>query len=473
MANEAEQAIYNRLASAPTFHPATADIFATDWGLDAGDVVAVRSGNDTYNVPVYNMSLNWKGNSRVQIQSTGNEVRKPLSALKRKQFSGGRGAYENEKELQRFHADLVQAESDLGAKIGLVVTETDEGDNVVNAASIVAGINAQDKGSESYVDIQAQYINLTGYVRATEFEATKAKIDQLTSEAGYAGRIYSRELGASTASISNLTVSALSMTAGSSSQSIVRKPINQYGALLNDTVLGTGSNPLIIPDGVATITLEGPDANNQYSLYQTTHSNSSPQLIGNFSRAGGGAAITAITKSSQTWKPALFTHGGFEVGVYASGTNVGTYSDTIEVDAAYAYSAGWTEGYDEGEADGEAKFVQATVTPQGEAETVYVADNSGTAYYQRSSTSYNRLGTHHEYKFYGALYKPEGAGPSWVSQGSGTWYLWTGDHRNAYLYQVGSSVTPCDNNSKITIKSDTRYREGTPDSTTYYTKQSS
>lgn len=186
----------------------------------------------------------------------------------------------------------------------------------------------------------------------------------------------------------------------------------------------------------------------------------------NFSKGG---VITAITKSGQTWKPALFTHGGFEVAVYASGNNVGTYSDTIEVDAAYAYSAGWADGYD----DCEAEFVQATVTPQGASETVYVPDANGTAYYKKSSTSYNRLGTSHQYTFYGALYKPEGAGPSWVSQGNGTWYLWTGDHRNAYLYQVGSRVTPCDTSSEIKITSDTRYKQGTPDTTTYYTRSSS
>jgi phage minor structural protein len=183
-----------------------------------------------------------------------------------------------------------------------------------------------------------------------------------------------------------------------------------------------------------------------------------------------GGVITAITKSSQTWKPALFTHGGFEVGVYASGNNVGTYSDTIEVDGAYAWSAGWQEGYD----DCESEFSHATVTPQGASETVFVRDNTnGTNYYQQSSTSYNRLGTSHQYTFYGTLYAPEGAGPSWVSKGYGTWYLWTGDHRNANLYQVGSSVTPCDTSTVIKIKSDTRYKEGTPDTTTYYTRASS
>ena len=190
----------------------------------------------------------------------------------------------------------------------------------------------------------------------------------------------------------------------------------------------------------------------------------------NFSKAG---PITGISKVSQTWKPADFTYGGFDVVVDAVGANLTTYQGTISVDAAYAYSAGWATGYDDGVADGEAKFTQATVTPQGASETVYVSDSSGTEYYKKSGTSYNRLGTRETYKFYGSLYAPEGSGPSWVVKGTGTWYLWTGDHRDAYLYHVGSSVTPVDSSSKITIKSDTRYQEGTPDTTTYYTKSSS
>lgn len=65
-------------------------------------------------------------------------------------------------------------------KISLVVTETAHG-SIVNAASIVAGINGQ---SGSYVQIQANKINLSGYVTASELAATNATINNLMS--GYA-----------------------------------------------------------------------------------------------------------------------------------------------------------------------------------------------------------------------------------------------------------------------------------------------
>jgi hypothetical protein len=70
-------------------------------------------------------------------------------------------------------------------RIDLVVTGT--GSNAkVNSASIVLGINNQDKTSSSYVDISADYINLTAYVKASQITAdylkTKiADIDLLTT----------------------------------------------------------------------------------------------------------------------------------------------------------------------------------------------------------------------------------------------------------------------------------------------------
>lgn len=344
MANEAEQAIYTRLASAPTFHPATADIFATDWGLDAGDVVAVRSGNDTYNVPVYNMSLNWKGNSRVQIQSTGNETRKPLSALKRKQFSGGRGAYENEKELQRFHADLVQAESDLGAKIGLVVTETDDGGNVVNAASIVAGINSQDKGSESYVDIQAQYINLTGYVRASEIDADIATIRQLKSESGYAGSLrVAGALSSNTFQASNITGSTISASnfaiAGDPNTSLSLKTITlpRSGGYNTLSVLGYG-DAINFPNCIVSASVD-----------ETTNTLTLTPLVGtpiNFSKAASpeNGTITNIVQSAAASYTPTASGGYYTVHASASGTNLtnagNKYDKDLIVMATAAYQAG-------------------------------------------------------------------------------------------------------------------------------------
>lgn len=187
----------------------------------------------------------------------------------------------------------------------------------------------------------------------------------------------------------------------------------------------------------------------------------------NFSKGG---VITAITKSGQTWKPALFTHGGFEVAVYASGNNVGTYSDTIEVDAAYAYSAGWKDGYDDGEADGEAKFVQATVTPQGaSAGTVYLRKTGGSIRVGASTTIHQR-GTAIYFKSH-----PKSETPTSL------WYSMVGSASEATqtYYTSGSDIPAYPASSSGTYyylgdgsRSDL-FLAGTPDSTTYYTKTSS
>lgn len=183
----------------------------------------------------------------------------------------------------------------------------------------------------------------------------------------------------------------------------------------------------------------------------------------NFSKGG---VITAITKSGQTWKPALFTHGGFEVAVYASGNNVGTYSDTIEVDAAYAYSAGWTDGYD----DCEAEFVQATVTPQGaSAGTVYLRKTGGSIRVGSSTTIHQR-GTAIYFKSH-----PKSETPTSL------WYSMVGSASEATqtYYTSGSDITAYPASSSGTYyylgdgsRSDL-FLAGTPDSTTYYTRSSS
>ena len=82
-------------------------------------------------------------------------------------------------------------------QIGLVVTKKN-GVDVVNAASIVMGINSQDKTSSSYVDISANYINLTGYVTASDLQATNATISNLTSGASTAASLKAHLLAADT-----------------------------------------------------------------------------------------------------------------------------------------------------------------------------------------------------------------------------------------------------------------------------------
>ena len=97
--NTAATNIYNRLLSAPTFHPASADLF-TDWNMQAGDVVTVKSDSDSYQVPIYNMKLKWTGAPKVEVESTGNPEREPLPAIKRREYSANSSNYKEQKSLR-------------------------------------------------------------------------------------------------------------------------------------------------------------------------------------------------------------------------------------------------------------------------------------------------------------------------------------------------------------------------------------
>lgn len=84
----------------------------------------------------------------------------------------------------------IQVNSD---KVSVVVEEKD-GQNVVKAASIVAGINDQEG---SYVKIAADTINLSGYVTVSQLNTTDAKITNLTNGTTTAASIKTNQLSAS------------------------------------------------------------------------------------------------------------------------------------------------------------------------------------------------------------------------------------------------------------------------------------
>ena len=95
MANEAEQAIYSGLRAAPVYHPVDVTLLPEDWTLEAGDVVTVQNAGESYNVPVFALDYTWKGGLTAEAQSTGNQKREPLSALRKRYYGGvgGGGAW--------------------------------------------------------------------------------------------------------------------------------------------------------------------------------------------------------------------------------------------------------------------------------------------------------------------------------------------------------------------------------------------
>ena len=83
---EAKAKIYNRLANAPTFHPANANLFS-DWTIQSGDIIKVSSDGTEYNVPVYGLSMKWNGSTTVNVQSSGEKTRPSLEKMAEKKFS--------------------------------------------------------------------------------------------------------------------------------------------------------------------------------------------------------------------------------------------------------------------------------------------------------------------------------------------------------------------------------------------------
>lgn len=336
----AEKAIYDRLAAAPTFHPASAALFANDWALDAGDVVAVKSGEDTFSVPIYGMTLDWKGNSRVEIQSTGNEERKPISALKRRQFASGRGGYRQKKEIDGYYQRLIEEHGSMGLIAGALGVVLDADGNPVtdpttgklvydqnspaemfsrllttpNYAELVsalnngtqqisgAKINLSSQGSvliqainnrpssQSSVIIDADKIDLTGYVTATALDARLINVDQLFAQAGYAGTLYltgntgisaNGAINAGSVSAGTVSASTLKLISGEDETTVNHKAVTIGGqGVANLGLLGTGSaGTLAIPDAIASIAVDDNPPSGKIGFKYTTFASSTPVAV--------------------------------------------------------------------------------------------------------------------------------------------------------------------------------------------------
>ena len=93
------QDIYNKLRTAPEFHPASAELF-DDFTIEAGDVISLQSDGENYALPVFAQRTVWNGSAMVTVQSQGDKERKPLPALQRKEYGRGCGYYQQERDIQ-------------------------------------------------------------------------------------------------------------------------------------------------------------------------------------------------------------------------------------------------------------------------------------------------------------------------------------------------------------------------------------
>ena len=92
MAVASLQPIYERLNGADGYHPFAANTFA-DWSIEAGDIVNLKRGSDTYTSPVHTSHLSWRGSPQISMQTRGNKQLESIGKVTQKKFSRGGGAY--------------------------------------------------------------------------------------------------------------------------------------------------------------------------------------------------------------------------------------------------------------------------------------------------------------------------------------------------------------------------------------------
>ena len=92
MAVASLQPIYERLNGADSYHPFAANTFA-DWSIEAGDIVNLKRGSDTYTAPVHTSHLSWKGSPQISMQTRGNKQLDSIGKVTQKKFAKNGGAY--------------------------------------------------------------------------------------------------------------------------------------------------------------------------------------------------------------------------------------------------------------------------------------------------------------------------------------------------------------------------------------------
>lgn len=193
MANEAEQAIYSGLRAAPVYHPVDVTLLPDDWALEAGDVVTVRNAGENYSVPVFSLDYTWKGGLTAEAQSTGNQKREALSALKKRYYGGGGGGGAWAASIMDKKFDLLASKvewdnlkngnktmntklSETDGKVGGIITNVGE-DGVVTAKTIVDKINL----SGDTVQINANHIILNGQAVADSLVGKDVDVKDLSA----------------------------------------------------------------------------------------------------------------------------------------------------------------------------------------------------------------------------------------------------------------------------------------------------
>ena len=81
--------IYNRLSAFASYTPVSTTLIA-DWSVQAGDIIQITYDSVTYDVPIFQQTLSWRGAYvKSELFSSGNPIRTEMSAMNRSEYRAG------------------------------------------------------------------------------------------------------------------------------------------------------------------------------------------------------------------------------------------------------------------------------------------------------------------------------------------------------------------------------------------------
>ena len=157
--------IYNRLHAIPEHHPYVAQTFA-DWAMQAGDVVTVSQGEDSYSSPVHSVRTVWKGTPETEISVGGNKQHDPVSTASQKKYRRGSAAQRSQEIIQSTLEDEVtgvrSTVTQLANEWSVIVEGTGQNAHikpaVIQASIDAATLESKIRLSATHVEIDGQLI---------------------------------------------------------------------------------------------------------------------------------------------------------------------------------------------------------------------------------------------------------------------------------------------------------------------------
>ena len=302
--------VYTKLRTAPAYHPASVDLF-DDCTLQAGDVVTVRSGNDSYALPIFSQHLVWNGASTMQLESTGNEKRSDLPALRKKDLNTsyglGAGGYgtqkKNEEKFKKYETHFEQTDM----YFSLLATES-EWDELAQEGHVTAytqilqtardvSIVAAKTGIDGLAEGETLYskINVNAEAISTEVARAQGQEASLSSRITQTAESISTEVTNRT-NADNALSSRITQTATDISTLVTKTGVNGLGQ--NETLYSKINQNA---ESISTEVTNRTNADNALSSRITQNANSISLVVSN-GNIDAASIVAAVNSAGSTVK---------------------------------------------------------------------------------------------------------------------------------------------------------------------------